>query len=56
MTKKHLEIDEDLHDLIKFYCNWKGTSIKKYINRRINNLPELKAFRKRIEHLKKLSS
>jgi len=51
---KHVEIDEKLHDLLKFYCFVKQIPMKQYINTALKNLPELKEFEKERKILKKL--
>jgi len=50
---KHLEISEELHDTIKFYCFVNNLKLKDYVNSKLSNLPEIKDFRKK-EFLKNL--
>ncbi len=53
---KHLEISEDLHDLISFYCFVNKVSIKDFVNSKLKTLQELKRFSKEKERLKNISS
>jgi len=43
---KHVEIEEELHDLLKFYCWHKSLKLKEFVNDSLKGLPELKSFEK----------
>jgi len=49
---KHLEIDNELHDIIKFYCWYNKMSLKEFVNRKLKELPELKAFEKQRKRMR----
>ncbi len=49
--KKHLIIDEELHDNLKMYCFVKRIPLTKFTNDKLKNLPEIVEFRKKTKKL-----
>ena len=44
---KHVEVDEDLHDLIKLYCWYNQVKVKDFVNSKLKSLPELQSLEKK---------
>lgn len=49
---KHIEIEPETHDLVRFYCLAHGLKLKHFVNDKLKNLPEIKAFNKKRQKLK----
>ena len=50
-TKLQLEIEENKHFLLSFYCKWKGVTIRDYILKKLEEDIELQQFEERTKEL-----
>lgn len=46
-----IAIEKKRHNIVCFYCKFKGKSIKDYIHEKLDNDPELQKFKQRVQEL-----